>query len=828
MSDEIRSASSPQERNEATLHDVMEALRRAQEAEKRLADLISTIPGVVWEFDRRKQAFTLISDYARVLTCQQVDKFLENPQLFLQQIHPDDFEQFNHLWEVMKKTRESTTWLFRLRSPGHSEGWRWMRSEIVPVVGEGGEVVAARGVTYDIHHEVQTRQLLQRHTQQLEALIDFSSRFVEAQTEDEVLIALCELINSTLDFKYLAIYLKRRDGVFEKALVGKTSVGWEKVELPLSGAYTRLREVLEGVSPHFISQNALQDVSRHERQVWQRILGAEARVFSNAVVPIRGRTQVLGAMAVDRRDTAEPITDAELSMLLTIGRYAGLALDNVRLLHEWQVAEERLRHLVQNLPVTVWELNLETRQLEFVSEYVEKWLGYSPEEWRADPWLYRTIVHPEDVTVFEKVISADSGTVTQPLEVRLRDRWNKWHWCRILWTITSDEEGVRRIRGVTTDITTQKMAEQQQLHLMRLRSLGEIASGVAHNFNNILMGIMGNAELLQTSLQYDPELRRRVEIITQLAHDASAIVRRMQGFYKLQPPTQRERMNLRVLIEDVVESTRPVWSDLAARRGASITVQLIADADPVVNANRSELHEVFTNLIINACDAMPMGGSITVKLSQQDGQAVVEVADTGVGMTPEVREQCFDAFFTTKGENGSGLGLSVSYQIIARHSGQVSVCSEVGKGTTFTVRLPIAEVNDVVQHDVRQDVPATNLRILTVEDDEAVRAAIRHLLEADGHQVTDFGDAATALAQFAPNRYDVAILDLGMPHLDGLTLARKLKQISPTLPVIMLTGWGDQLRGDEPRDVDLVLTKPVRRAALRAALLQLAHRQENG
>ncbi|GIV19779.1 MAG: hypothetical protein KatS3mg023_1530 [Armatimonadota bacterium] len=666
--------------------------------------------------------------------------------------------------------------------------------------------------------------LLEQRTQQLEALIQFSSRFVEVQTEEEVIVTLCDLLNCTLDFKYLSVYLRRHNGRIEKAIVQHGQVGWEEVEISLEEDDSRLSHVLSGKIPHFLSQDALREVSQRELQAWKQILDDDSRVFSNAVVPIRGRTQVLGALAVDRRDTSEPITESELSMLLTIGRYAGLALDNVRLMHQRQVAEERLRHLVQNLPVTVWELNLATRRLEFVSEYVEQWLGYTPEEWQANPGMYRSVVHPEDMETFERVIRPDVSSPPQPVEVRLRAKQGRWHWCRILWSLEQEDGRDPLVRGVSTDITEQKQAELQQLHLMRLRSLGEIASGVAHNFNNLLMGILGNAELLQTALQHDPELQRRAEMIAQLAHDASAIVKRMQGFYKLQPPTHRERVRLRALLEDVIESTRPVWHDLAGRRGAKIQVYLVAEGDPVVKANRSELHEVFTNLIINACDAMPAGGTITLRVGQQDGRAVVEVADTGVGMSPEVRERCFDAFFTTKGEYGSGLGLSVSYQIIARHSGQITVWSEVGKGTVFSVYLPIATESERVTGDPPQPVSSPHLRILTVDDDEAVSTAIKHLLEADGHRVTAVLDAESALAHFQPGRYDLVILDLGMPHLDGLSLARLLKEISPSIPIILLTGWGDQLREDKPPEVDLVLAKPVRRATLRAALLKLVRR----
>lgn len=666
----------------------------------------------------------------------------------------------------------------------------------------------------------------ERHTQQLQALIHFSSRFVEVRTEAEVLAALFDLLHSTLEFRHASVFLRRHNGSLCEVSTYQQALHYQETEFSLDDEPTRLSEVLNGERDYFLSQDALREVSERERHTWLHLLREEERRrFANALVPIRGRTQVLGVLAVDRRDTGEPITQQELSMLLTIGRYAGLALDNVYLLQDLRSAEERLRHLVQSLPVAIWEVNLVTRRLEFVGGYVEQWIGYSPEEWLEQPGLYRTVVHPDDYDAFHRVIFADPDAVPQPIEIWVRDKQGKWHWCRIHWAVVQEEGRPPVVRGVTTDITSQKQAELQQLHLMRLRSLGEIASGVAHNFNNLLMGILGNAELLQTSLQHQPELQRRAEIIAQLAHDASAIVQRMQGFYKQQPSSsRREKVRLRALLEDVVESTRPVWYDRPERQGAQIQLSLQFAADPVVEANRSELVEVFTNLILNAYDAMPDGGTITISLYEEEGRAVVDVADTGVGMPPEVQERCFDAFFTTKGEEGSGLGLSVSYQIIARHSGQITVQSEVGKGTVFRVILPVARESGAMKPETPPPPTEPGLRILVVDDDEAVRVAIQHLLEADGHQVRAEGSAEAALAEFDRSPYDLVILDLGMPQMDGLSLARLLKERKPTVPILLLTGWGEQVREDQPPEVDTVLAKPVRRATLRSAIAQLVGR----
>jgi CheY-like chemotaxis protein len=228
-----------------------------------------------------------------------------------------------------------------------------------------------------------------------------------------------------------------------------------------------------------------------------------------------------------------------------------------------------------------------------------------------------------------------------------------------------------------------------------------------------------------------------------------------------------------------------------------------------------------TNLIFNAVDALPEGGKIILRTSAVGERTVLEVADNGIGMTEEVRLKCFEPFFSTKGEQGSGLGLSVVYGSIRRHGGLVELESAVGRGTTFRISLPIYRRANATAGP--RDGPIRSRRVLLVEDEARVRDIVLRYLVADGNQVEEAVDGADGLAKFAPDRFDLVMTDRGMPGLDGDRLAAAIKARAPTMPVVMLTGYGDLMNAasERPPGVDLILSKPITLQRLRAALAQV-------
>ena len=376
----------------------------------------------------------------------------------------------------------------------------------------------------------------------------------------------------------------------------------------------------------------------------------------------------------------------------------------------------------------------------------------------------------------------------------------------------------------------------------RLRALGQMASGIAHDINNTLTPIVTFSDLL---LESEPALSHRTR--TCLKHiqtagtDIAGIVARLREFYRPRDAHEAdEQIDLHALLTQVSELTRPRWRDMPQARGVVIELKMeFATAVPPVLGHSIELRESITNLILNAVDAMPDGGTLTLRTRlridavTRFGHAVVEVADTGVGMDESTRQRCLEPFFSTKGQRGTGLGLAMVYGVMERHGGLIEVESAPGAGTRIRLVFPVptaavaggAPLLGVTEPGVPP------LRILCIDDEPLLRSALLELFQADGHETSaaDSGEAGLQLFRLAAKKgrpYDVVVTDLGMPHMDGRQVAQVLKREAAATPIILLTGWGRimQEQGDRPPEVDVVLSKPPRPAEIRRALRQVVVR----
>ncbi|OLC17469.1 MAG: hypothetical protein AUH29_01770 [Candidatus Rokubacteria bacterium 13_1_40CM_69_27] len=358
----------------------------------------------------------------------------------------------------------------------------------------------------------------------------------------------------------------------------------------------------------------------------------------------------------------------------------------------------------------------------------------------------------------------------------------------------------------------------------RLRALGEMAGGLAHDFNNTLAVVLGRAQLLLNQTD-DPELRRQLRVIEEAATEGARTIRRIMEFARKRRDRPFQSVELNQLIREVVELTRPRWKDDAEARGISYEVRVETAPVPPVAGDPYELREALTNVVLNALDAMPRGGQITLATSGEGDHVRCVVADTGVGMTEEVRQRMFEPFFTTKGEKGSGLGLSVMYGIIVRHGGEVDVESRPGQGTAFTIRLPVAREPVAPPAPLAPAPPRPGARVLVIDDEPHVRAILMETLTRDGYRVTVSGDGREGITRFDAETFDLVITDLGMPGLTGWDVAHHVKRQRPRTPVVLVTGWGDRLSLEEiqERGVDFLVSKPFAldqvRAVVRRALV---------
>jgi PAS domain S-box-containing protein len=346
------------------------------------------------------------------------------------------------------------------------------------------------------------------------------------------------------------------------------------------------------------------------------------------------------------------------------------------------------------------------------------------------------------------------------------------------------------VLGIARDITEQKQERQRAAQADKLRALGQLASGVAHDFNNALTAILGRAQLMRRQVK-DESLTHNLDVIKTAAEDAAATVRRIQTFARQSPPQEFELLNASSLLSDAVEITRTRWQNEARVRGLRYDVELHADGPHHLLGSASELREVFVNLIVNAVDAMPLGGQLIISCERSDDRLTLRFKDTGLGMTEDVRERIFEPFYTTKGAHGTGLGLAVSYGIIERHKGVFSVESEVGRGTTFEISLPAADEPAVTESKSSALQETPSLKVLVIDDEEFVRETLADMLTMLGHKVVAVAGGREALEKLSDEDFDLIFTDLSMPEMDGWEVARELRRrFGADLSIILATGHG--------------------------------------
>ena len=380
----------------------------------------------------------------------------------------------------------------------------------------------------------------------------------------------------------------------------------------------------------------------------------------------------------------------------------------------------------------------------------------------------------------------------------------------------------------------------------RLKALGQMASGIAHDVNNALSPVIGFADLiLKGNFGLNADAKKYLGHIRTAGEDIAHIVARLREFYRTREVNESlQQLNLNTLVEQVVDMTRPRWRDIPQSNGITIEVHPdLAPDMPRLAGIESEIREAITNLVLNAVDAMPSGGRITIRsvVTRNNGdkhplKVALEITDTGTGMDEETRKRCLEPFFSTKGKRGTGLGLAMVYGVMERHAGSIEIQSELGKGTTFRLVFPVRVGAASAEPEKDNGSNVEPMQILCIDDESLLRELLKEILERDGHEVVLSDNGQSGLDEFRiaseRNRpFDLVITDLGMPYIDGRQVARTIKLESPRTPVVMLTGWGAFMKedGSGPADVDGILSKPPRSREIRDMLRKFSPgRSHNG
>ena len=533
---------------------------------------------------------------------------------------------------------------------------------------------------------------------------------------------------------------------------------------------------------------------------------------------IRDAQGPLGYLVVDNRASGRGIDPRERELLEMLSEYLAIALRNSRLYGEIADTKRSLEHLIASAGDAIISVTAADR-VDGWNPAAERIFGLAKDEALGRPvidflpaaeyagaraWL----TEGQSLHQFE---TAPRGAHPRPAALAVT-----------LSALRGRGGSLDGLIAIVRDITTQRELESQLHQSEKLTALGQLAGGIAHDFNNLLQAILGYAQLMKQN-PHDPAfLDRSLRVVEAAAVDGAETVRRIQQFARLRPDEQFVSVDVNQIVQDAVAITRPRWEEKIAHDSRPLDLRLELGTVERINGRPAALTELMTNLVLNALDAMPDGGTLAITTGQEPGHSVsVAVADSGIGMPESVRQRVFEPFFSTKGEAGSGLGLAMAYSIVRRHGGEIRVESEVGRGTTFTLTFPVAREPGESRAAAGRPGEHRAAQILLVDDEPKVLATLTELLRSVGHAVTASPSGASALEAYAPGRFDVVMTNLGMAGMNGWEFAERLRAVDRRVPLLLITGWG--LR-DEDHDrlaalgIRRCLFKPVQPADLDAAI----------
>ncbi len=545
-----------------------------------------------------------------------------------------------------------------------------------------------------------------------------------------------------------------------------------------------------------------EEIARKVYEIFNQVYktGQPGKIFEWEIIRNDGKKAVVeSSVYLIRGAKGEPVGFRGITRDITERKQAEEAL---------QKSEEKYRNILQNIEDGYYEVDL-PGNFTFFNDSMCKIFGYSREELMGmNDRQYTDQKNAKKLfQAFNRVYRTGEPTKGFDWEIIRKDRTKRYIEASV--SLRKDAFGKPvGFRGIVRDVTDRKRIEEQLLQAEKLRAVGEMASGVAHDFNNALAAILGNTQLLLYNAP-DGELKEMLKIIEQVAKDSSQTVRRLQDFTRSRAPQELFKVDINSIIKDSIEITKPRWKDEAQSRGTSIEIVSNLEDIPFASGSASELREVITNMIFNAVEAMPDGGKIEIRTFKRKRDICIQISDTGIGIPEEAKKRIFEPFFTTKPFTNAGLGLSMSYGIVKRFGGEVEAESKVGLGTTFTITLPIGEGKEEAV-DPQLIKKGKKARILVIDDEEFVRSVLSRTLAQADHQVTLAEDGIKGVQLFKEGKFDVVLTDLGMPGVSGWEVCRMIKEISPHTPVGMITGWG----GEESRDkmeqfgLDFFISKP--------------------
>lgn len=556
-----------------------------------------------------------------------------------------------------------------------------------------------------------------------------------------------------------------------------------------------------------------------------------------AVIPVKHESRVIGALNISSH-THEEIPHPARDMLEAIAAQVGGLLARFRSEEALRESEGLHRLLADNISDVIWTMDVDIKKVSYVSPSIRHLTGFTPDEVMRMSMI--ELLAPESLEKAAGVIGSvvkelEEGTfepMTVELDLLRRDGEAVSVETRI--SAVYGHEGVPSyILGVTRDVSERKRLEEQLRQSAKMQAIGELAGGVAHEFNNMLTGILGYASMLRLTAEPGTSVYESARTIEKAAERASDLTRKLLGFAR-RGRQRREPVDIHGVIRDVVSLLRQTVSERI-----HISCEMNAE-DIVITGDPAQMEQVLLNLALNARDAMPTGGDLVLKTGIEEFNdprtlpepdirpgrfAVLTVSDTGSGINPEDMGRIFEPFFTTKGKGrGTGMGLAMIYGTVRNHAGFITVESTPGQGTTFKAHFPL-EVDVVQDEQPPPSAPAPDSgtgRILVVDDEEMIRDVARSLLEVCGYEVVTMSNGLEAVDYYRDHGggIDLVIIDMVMPEMSGRECFQALRELDPNVRAVLSTGYG---ANGEAREIVQdgmagIVLKPFSKGALSAAV----------
>jgi two-component system cell cycle sensor histidine kinase/response regulator CckA len=692
---------------------------------------------------------------------------------WLQLVHPDDAEQARSGWEAALRSGTLYVNEYRLRQPDGS--YHWHAARAVGVRSRDGRLRQWVGTWTDIDDRKRAEQRLAHDARLLSQVRD-------------------------------AVVVTDMAGVVTHWNEGATRVfGWTAADMvgqPLlhrvpKSARPAIAELIARVADGAEFAGEFEDYRKDGSRVW-----IDARV--STITDSAGRPMAMMGISHDisARKQAEADRDrldAELRQLVDHLETANLAL---------RASEERCRQITDSISEVFWLTTVDKREMQYLSAAFDAIWGRSRSEAIATPNAWMDAIHPEDR---DRVIEAATTKQVRgdyDEEYRIVRPDGTIRWIRDRAFPVRDEHGqVVRVAGVAEDITARRRLEEQLRQSQKMEAIGQLAGGIAHDFNNLLTVIGGNSELLAARA---PDANRElVEEIVKAVGRAAGLTRQLLAFSRKQVLAP-QLLDLNRVVADTERMLRRVIGE-----DITLTIELQRPL-PSIRADLGQLEQVLLNLAVNARDAMPLGGILTIRTMSDGDDVVLDVADTGIGMSDAVKRHVFEPFFTTKPVGkGTGLGLAAVHGFVAQSHGRVTVDSEPGRGSSFRIWLPAANATPLDRDGARPEKPALAHgveTILLVEDEDGVRALIERVLCRAGYHVLTAATAAEAedVAERHATPIDLLVTDVVMPDRAGPVLAEQLLVRHPEMKVLYVSGYTDDavVRRGVVGDVMPFLQKP--------------------